>query len=139
MIAPLVSLADPKGSTSSVVLSFAETVCESTPPSETWSGTKPAVIFSPREVKEEKEGRTEMTKERVEDLRRKVATRGRVSGVGPAVGGKRAFHLGWLTEPHVSSPRGSVSERRGTRRTQEGSCTRMMSARVVSRIVSRSR
>src|SRR6267142_6696083 len=139
MIAPPVSLADPKGSTSSVVLSFAETACESTLPPETWSGIKPAVIFRPREVREEKEGRIEMIKERVVDLRRKVATRGRSSGVGPAIRGKRAFHLGWLTEPRVSSPRGSVSERRGTRRTQEGSCTRMMSARVDSRIASRSR
>src|SRR6267142_706494 len=139
MIVPPVSRADPKGSTSSVVLPFAETVCKSTRPPEAWSESRPAEILRPREVKEEKEGRIETTKDWVVDLRRKVATRGRSSGVGPAIGGKRAFHLGWLTEPRVSSPRGSVSERRGTRRTQEGSWTNRMSAREDSRMASRSR
>ena len=140
IIAPLVSLANPSGK-ASVVLPLAETVCKSTRLSETWLESEPRAgveMLSPIEVREEKEGRIETTKEWVEDLRRKVATRGRVSGVGPAMGGKRAFHLGWLTEPCVSTPSGSVSERRGTRRTQEGSWTSKMSASVVSRMVSRS-
>jgi len=75
----------------------------------------------PREAREEKEGRIETIKECVEDLRRKIAMRGQASGAGPAMEGKRACHLGWLMEPRVSVPLGSESERRGTRRTQEGS------------------
>jgi len=53
----------------------------------------------PIAVREEKEGRSVIIKERMVVLRRKRATRGQESGEGPNWGGKRAFHLGWLTEP----------------------------------------
>jgi len=66
IIAPPVSLAGPKGPTSSVVLPIAETVCKSIRPSETWSEFEIGVgdeILRPMEVREEKEGRIETMKE----------------------------------------------------------------------------